>query len=195
MRRHTLRGILICATALFCLLCVILATQAKAYEGGRITTRRQDALHEAAEILRGAGFHNDSDALTALQRAWWEEQEKLDIVARVVMGEAGACPWLHQVAVAAVVVNRIASPLFPDTAREVVSAPMQYTTAYLRDFDSTSRQCYEAAKKAIDGESGVPADVVFQAEFVQGTGIWWTSEVDTGWYRSTTYFCRQEGAA
>jgi hypothetical protein len=108
----------------------------------------------------------------------------------VVQGEAGACPWLHQVAVAAVVVNRIHSPLFPDTAREVVAQPYQYTTLYLYGFEKTSRQCYEAAKKALDGESGVPEDVIWQAEFRQGKEVWWQSDVDTGWWRSTTYFCR-----
>ena len=67
---------------------------------------------------------------------------------------------------------------------------MQYTTAYLSGFEKTSRQCYEAAKKALGGESGVPEDVIWQAEFVQGKEVWWTSYVDTGWYSSTTYFCR-----
>ena len=97
---------------------------------------------------------------------------------------------MHQVAVAAVVVNRVKSPYFPDTVREVVAAPGQYTALYLMGFEKTSRQCYEAAKKALDGDSGVPEDVIWQAEFVQGTSVWWKSDIDTGWYRSTTYFCR-----
>ncbi len=174
----------------FIALCILMATPAAAYEGDRVTTRRQDALHEAAEILRDAGFHDDSDALIALRNAWWEEQEKLDIVARVVMGEAGNCPWMHQVAVAAVVVNRVNSPYFPNTVRDVVAAPAQYTTLYLTGFEQTTRQCYEAAKKALDGESGVPEDVIWQAEFIQGREVWWQSDVDTGWFKSTTYFCR-----
>jgi len=89
-----------------------------------------------------------------------------------------------------VVVNRVNDPRFPNTVREVVAAPLQYTTLYLWDFDKTSEQCYLAAKKALDGESGVPTDVIWQAEFVQGKEIWWVSEVNTGWYSSTTYFCR-----
>lgn len=169
---------------------ILLTTPAEAYEGERITTARQDALHEAAELLRAAGLREDDPAIRALSAEWWREQEALDIVARVVMGEAGACPWMHQVAVAAVVVNRVKSTYFPDTVREVVAAPGQYTTLYLTGFEQTSRQCYEAAKKALDGDSGVPEDVIWQAEFVQGTSVWWTSYVDTGWYRSTTYFCR-----
>lgn len=175
---------------MFIVLCVILASSAAAYDGSRITTARQDALHAAADLLRAAGLPDDDPAIKALSAEWWAEQEALDIVARVVMGEAGNCPWMHQVAVAAVVVNRVNSPYFPNTVREVVAAPGQYTTLYLTGFDQTSRQCYEAAKKALDGESGVPEDVIWQAEFRQGAEVWWISEVDTGWYKSTTYFCR-----
>lgn len=155
-----------------------------------IRTARQNALHEAADILRQAGFKEDSEPIKALQAAWAKEQEDLDIVARVVMGEAGNCPFDHQVAVACVVVNRVNSPLFPNSVREVVAAPRQYTTAYLSGFDKTTRICYEAAKIALDGTDDVPDDVIWQAEFIQGKEIWWISTVDTGWFRSTTYFCR-----
>ena len=188
--RYVIRGVIICMALILITVIIILATPARAYEGSRITTARQDALHEAAEILRAAGLSEDDPALVALSAEWWAEQEALDIVARVVQGEAGNCPWAHQLAVAAVVVNRVNSPYFPNTVREVVAAPAQYTTLYLTGFDQTSRQCYEAAKKALDGESGVPEDVIWQAEFIQGAEVWWRSEVDTGWYHSVTYFCR-----
>ena len=175
-----MRKVIICV-----ILIVVLSVPASA-----VWTGRQETLHEAAEILRMIGYSDDSEPVKALSAAWWMEKEALDIVARVVEGEAGGCPWEHQVAVAAVVVNRIRSPLFPDTAREVVAQRGQYTTAYLTGFERTSRQCYEAAKVALDGESGVPEDVIWQAEFIQGKEIWWISVVDTGWYKSTTYFCR-----
>lgn len=181
---------IICIVIIFAALCVVLASNVSAYEGSRITTARQDALHEAAELLRAAGLSDDDPAIKALSAEWWEEQESLDIVARVVMGEAGGCPWEHQVAVAAVVVNRVNSPYFADTVRDVVASPGQYTTLYLTGFDKTSRQCYEAAKTALDGTDDVPDDVIWQAEFPQGTEVWWRSEVDTGWWHSVTYFCR-----
>lgn len=181
-------AVLICI--LLIVLCILLATPAHAYDGDRITTARQAALHEAADILRGCGYAEDSDVIRALGAEWSKEQEALDIIARVVQGEAGACPVEHQIAVAAVVVNRINSDLFPGTAREVVAQPGQYTTLYLRGFDRTSRACYEAAKIALDGTDEVPDDVIWQAQFPQGAEVWWASYVDTGWWRSTTYFCR-----
>lgn len=188
--KDIVRGIIICMIVLLAALLIILAAPAAAYEGQRITTKRQDALHEAAELLRSCGLPDDDPAIMALSAEWWAEQEALDITARVVMGEAGGCPWEHQVAVAAVVVNRVNSPYFADTVREVVASPGQYTTLYLSGFDRASRQCYEAAKTALDGTDDVPDDVIWQAEFPQGTEIWWISRVNTGWYSSTTYFCR-----
>lgn len=189
--KYIARCIVICMIIIVLLLIVMLSTPAAAYDGEPIRTERQDYLHEVADMFRARGYAEDSDIILALQGLWAEEQDALDIVARVVQGEAGGCPWMHQIAVAAVVVNRINSPLFPNTAREVVAQPMQYTTLYLRGFDKTSRQCYEAAKKALDGESGVPEDVIFQSEYPNlGKEIWWVSEVDTGWYKSTTYFSR-----
>jgi hypothetical protein len=189
--KYIVAGGVVILALIFIVLCVAMATPAAAYDGERITTARQDALHEAADSLRLAGLAEDDPAIMALSAEWWAEQEALDIVARGVQGEAGACPWMHQVAVAAVVVNRVNSPYFPDTVREVVAAPGQYTTLYLSGFDKTSRQCYEAAKKALDGESGVPEDVIWQSEYPYlGTEIWLVSKVDTGWYKSTTYFNR-----
>lgn len=188
--KDILRGIVITMVILLIVLAVIMATPAGAYEGERITTARQDALHEAAELLRSCGLTDDDPAVQALSAEWWAEQESLDIVARVVMGEAGNCPWEHQLAVAAVVVNRVRSLYFADTVRDVVASPGQYTTLYLTGFEQTSRRCYEAAKKAMDGESGIPEDIIWQAEFPQGTEVWWISRVNTGWYASTTYFCR-----
>ena len=168
----------------------LLVSLAAGTDTAPIRTAKQDALHEAADTLRAVGYEDTDPEIAVLSRAWWAEQEALDIVARTVFGEAGGCTMEHQIAVAAVVVNRVNDPRFPSTVREVVAAPRQYTTAYLSGFDLSTQDCYEAAKIALDGESGVPEDVGWQANFPQGTEAWWISEVDTGWYRSTTYFCR-----
>lgn len=172
--------------------CVILATPAHAYDGERITTARQDSLHEAADILRGYGYAEDSEVIRAIQAEWRAEQEKLDIIAKVIDHEAPPawCDWEHSVAVGVVVLNRVASPLFPDTVREVVAAPGQYLRSYTYGFDDTSRVAYEAAAAALDGDHDVPEDCYWQDTNVQGKAIWKVYTVDTGWYRSTTYICR-----
>ena len=190
--KDILRGIVICMVILLIFLAIVMATPAGAYDGTRITTKRQDALHEAAEILRAAGFSDDSDAIRALSDAWWQEQEDLDILAKVVRYEADPayCEWEHSVAVAVVVLNRVSSPYFPNSVKEVVAAPGQYLPSYTYGFDGTPRRCYEVAAAALNGEHDVPADCFWQDNRVQGTAIWKAFHLDTGYFSSTTYICR-----
>lgn len=155
-----------------------------------VRTEKQMALHEAAEILRAAGYTDDSEPIRALSAAWWTEQQDLCIVAKVIEHEAGDCPWDHRVAVGAVVLNRVADPRFPMTVREVVVQPGQYLPSYTFGFERVRRSSFEAAAAAMDGRHDVPADVVWQANFPQGREAWWISYVNTGSYASTTYFCR-----
>lgn len=189
---NIVRTVAILLALILIIFCVILATPARAYEGDRITTARQEALHEAADILRSCGYAEDSDVIRAIQAEWRAEQEKLDIIAKVIDHEAPPewCEWEHSVAVGVVVLNRVASPLFPDTVREVVAAPGQYLKSYTYGFDDTSRVAYEAAKAALDGEHVVPEDCYWQDTHVQGATIWRAFTVDTGYFRSTTYICR-----
>lgn len=184
-------GVVILALILI-VLCVAMATPAAAYDGSRITTARQDALHDAADMLRAAGLPDDDPAIMALSAEWWSEQEALDILAKVVKNEANPehCEWEHSVAVAVVVLNRVASPYFPDTVRDVVAAPGQYLPAYTYGFEETPRLCYEVAKAAMDGDHDIPSDCYWQAEFQQGVRTWKIYRVNTGYYASTTYICR-----
>lgn len=189
---NIVRGIVICMVVLFVALCVILATPAGAYDGNPIWTKKQIALHEAAEILRAAGISDDAPTIKALSETWWQEQEDLNILAKVVAYEADPqwCEWEHSVAVAVVVLNRVASPYFPDTVKEVVAQPGQYLPAYTYGFEQTPRLCYEVAKAAMDGDHDVPSDCYWQDNTIQGKSIWKSFTVDTGYFRSTTYICR-----
>lgn len=189
--KYIVRGIIICLVVLFVAFCVMLATPAKAYEGERITTAKQDALHNAADILRSVGYSEDSEVIKALQAEWWREQEDLDIIAKVIQNEADPawCEWEHSVAVGAVVCNRVKSPHFPNMVKEVVAAPGQYLPAYTYGFDATPRLAYLAAKAALDGDHEVPEDAYWQDNTIQGKRIWKAFTVDTGYFRSTTYIC------
>ena len=193
MNHKSIEALLI---ALICMviivLCVLMATPASAYEGDRITTAKQDALHQAADMLRWEGYAEDSPEIRALSAAWWEEEEALNILAKVVAHEADPqwCEWEHSVAVAVVVLNRVASPYFPASVKEVVAAPGQYLEWYTHDFSETPRLCYEVAKAAMDGDHHVPSDCYWQDTTIQGVSIWKAFTLDTGWFRSTTYICR-----
>ena len=189
--KNELRGAVICMAVLLVMLLVILLTPAEAYEGEPVRTARQETLHAAADILRSYGYAEDSEAIMALGDAWRQEQENLDIIAKVIQHEADPawCEWEHSVAVGAVVCNRVKSEHFPNSVKEVVEAPGQYLPAYTRNFDGTSRLAYLAAKAALDGDHDVPEDAYWQDNKVQGKRIWRAFTVDTGWYKSTTYIC------
>ena len=92
-----------------------------------ITTNRQNYLHDLAEMARKFGESEDSPIIQTLQEEWWKEQESLQILAKTVCGEAAICTWEHQCAVACVVVNRVNDPRFPNTVKEVVGQPKQYS--------------------------------------------------------------------
>ena len=178
---------------IFIVLCVLMATPVGAdYDGARVTTARQDALHQAADILRAAGYAEDSTEIRTLSAAWWQQEEDLNIIAKTIQYEANPryCGWEHSVAVGVVVLNRVASPYFPATVREVVAAPGQYLQAYTWGFENISRLSYEAAKAAMDGDHDVPSDCYWQDTHIQGTSIWKAFVCDTGYFRSTTYICR-----
>ena len=171
-----------------------------------VRTVNQEYYHEIAEYARAHGFSEDSEIIQLCKQLWWEEQEKLDILAKVIAKEAGICPWLHRIAVGQVVMNRVASPDFPNTVKEVVGQKhewydsdgifhriYQYHPSYCSDFEGIDRQFYEDAKFILDGNAVntyVPDDIIWQAEFPQGTETWWISEINYQNFHSTTYFCR-----
>jgi N-acetylmuramoyl-L-alanine amidase len=79
-------------------------------------------------------------------------QAELDLLARVVHGEAAGEPFVGKVAVAAVVLNRVDSPLFPDTIAGVIYEPWQFSCVGNWLFNSTpSADSYNAARAALHG--------------------------------------------
>lgn len=154
-------------------------------------TKRMKAAHEIADAARGIGVTEDDPIITRLQAIWREDRNDLQMIAKTISGEAPYCPFDHQVAVGAVVLNRVNDPRFPDTVYGVLTQtnPMQYSFSYVYGFDGISEQCYKAAIAAMNGDHDVPANVVWQAEFFQGRGIWKASPVWTPYYSSVTYFC------
>lgn len=79
-------------------------------------------------------------------------QEDIDLIARTVHGEARGEPYIGQVAVAAVVLNRIESEKFPNTPSAVIFQPMAFTAVadgqiWLTPNESAKR----ATKDALNG--------------------------------------------
>lgn len=147
-------------------------------------------------VLPDVDPDSQSDAGADCTTAESPVNDDVAILATVVCFEAGGgCSDRHRDLTAMVVVNRVDSDQFPNTVYDVVTQPNQYLAGYA-DPDSYYRRtamqntelwetCCEIARRALNGEIDCPGNVLFQAEFVQGSGIYETH--DTSY--STTYFC------
>jgi len=85
-------------------------------------------------------------------RKYTLNKSEMDIMARVIHGEARGEPYKGQVAVGAVVMNRIRSDLFPDTIRGVVFQAGAFTAVSDGQYWLTpNATAYKAALDAVRG--------------------------------------------
>lgn len=121
--------------------------------------------------------------------------DDLFCLAAVIWQEAGAS-WISdrvQLMVGNVVLNHVANPAFPDTIRECITRPYAYgTMAWTGVKIPTANdpitkaaidRCYANAKKLLEGYRILPSNVIYQAGFVQGSGVYA--------YEGGMYFCYQ----
>ncbi|MFW5885415.1 MAG: cell wall hydrolase [Halanaerobium sp.] len=79
-------------------------------------------------------------------------KQELDLLARAIYGEARGEPYSGQVAVAAVVINRVLSPQFPDTFAEVIYQGGQFSAVSDGQINLTPNQnAFRAAREALNG--------------------------------------------
>lgn len=106
-------------------------------------------------------------------------EEDLFYLAAAVCREAGGESEEIQLLVANVIINRVNSSVYPDTIYEVLTQRRQYGTMW-RDgisfpdwaTEEVQEQCYSVARRILEGERFCPENVLFQAEFEQGSGIY-----------------------
>lgn len=101
--------------------------------------------------------------------------EDVDLLARLIHAEAGSetCSDDLQKYVGSVALNRVMSKYYPSTLREVVYQDGQYECVMNGHIDkpATEREI-RVAKWLYSVGSQLPREVVFQAEFIQGDGIY-----------------------
>lgn len=112
---------------------------------------------------------------------------ELSLLSRLIYSEAGS-DWLDEhwkMAVGEVVLNRMASPEFPDTMREVIDQRGQYSRAV--NYVLPNYASVIAAKKLLEGERVLenPA-VVFQSNARLGSGVFLELKDE---YLGSTYLC------
>ncbi len=80
------------------------------------------------------------------------KQEDIDLLARIIYAEARGEPYNGQVAVGAVILNRVEHPDFPDTIDGVIYQDGQFTSVTNGQFNLTPGiDAYNAAQDAING--------------------------------------------
>lgn len=176
----------------------------------------QDQAHQTAESLRKKGYSDSSAYVQAAKSTWNEAQkaiagyqklaqysdEDIRILTTTVFHEAGHTTEQLRQYVAQVVLNRVEDSRFPDTVKGVITQPSQYSTKYatveaanaIQATDSKNGTyyygiCEDSVKAAMMGQVEMPSNVLYQANFSQGKGVWKSVYFNSGWYASTSYFC------
>lgn len=101
-------------------------------------------------------------------------QNDIQLMAQAVYGEARGEPYEGQVAVAAVILNRIQSPIFPNTVSGVIFEPLAFTAVadgqFYMEPDETAR---EAVMDAINGwDPSGEAIYYFNPDTATSSWIW-----------------------
>lgn len=176
----------------------------------------QDQAHQTAESLRKKGYSDSSAYVQAAKSTWNEAQkaiagyqklaqysdEDIRILTTTVFHEAGHTTEQLRQYVAQGVLNRVEDSRFPDTVKGVITQPGQYSTKYatveaanaIQATDSKNGTyyygiCEDSVKAAMMGQVEMPSNVLYQANFSQGKGVWKSVYFNSGWYASTSYFC------
>ena len=176
----------------------------------------QYQAHQTAESLRKKGYSDSSAYVQAAKSTWNEAQkaiagyqklaqysdEDIRILTTTVFHEAGHTTEQLRQYVAQVVLNRVEDSRFPDTVKGVITQPGQYSTKYatveaanaIQATDSKNGTyyygiCEDSVKAAMMGQVEMPSNVLYQANFSQGMGVWKSVYFNSGWYASTSYFC------
>lgn len=113
--------------------------------------QRQNGLTTDGQVGQKTAAAMGISLSGAISAALYQESE-LSLLARLVSGEARGEPYIGQVAVAAVVLNRVRDDAFPDTISGVIFQPGAFDAVWDGQFDLTpTASCIRAARDAING--------------------------------------------
>lgn len=95
------------------------------------------------------------------------------LLAHLLCGEVQTGSLETQIAVGSVVLNRVADRSYPDTLRGVIYQRGQYACTWDGNFDRTpTERNWAVARYLLENGSQIPANVVYQAQFRQGHGVY-----------------------
>ena len=134
------------------------------------TYTKQPEIVIPPQIVYGATVETEAETET---EAPSYSEEDLYLLSHVICGECNNCDWKMKTWVGSVVLNRVADPRFPSTLQEVIfqNNPLQYSCTVDGNFyKEPNEETIDAAKYLLENGSVLPENVIFQAEFKQGTG-------------------------
>lgn len=114
------------------------------------------------------------------EKTWTElkkvsvNQAELDMLAKIIHAEARGEPYKGQVAVGAVVMNRLESPSFPDTIKGVIEQPRAFTAVDDGQYKlKPNETAYRAALEAVRGNDPTNGALYyFNPETATSEWIW-----------------------
>ena len=181
----------------FCLFCVLVCLATMVYTvGGKETPPTDENVCE--ETCEPAVVVIEAEEQVEIRQEAAEAPVRDDdlgpdlmLLAKVITCEMG-CEWIgaeQKYNVGSVVLNRVADPRFPGNIYDVVWQPGQYAcaTSGALFMAQPSEEVIAIARDLLENGSRLPADVVWQAEFKQGNGVYamYRDEV----LGTTTYYC------
>ena len=158
--------------------------QADAYEQ-EVQQAQQEAAAAQAEYAAIKAQYEEELRLAKLARqsAWrnisevtFEEGDRY-LLANLIYCEAGGEPYEGQVAVGAVVINRLLSSRYPDTVTGVIYQRKQFSPVQLGMLanalavNKATPSCYRAADEAMSGDTNVGTCLYFRTPIPGLTGI------------------------
>ena len=153
---------------------------------GAFLLKPQEA--EAKEYrVRGAGVtaHMNATLHNALQdmpELKLTNEEEISLLARLITAETGGTDEYLSYLTGSVVINRMNNPSFPSTVFGVIYQQGQYECTWNGHiYRPYTDLAWEIAEELLTYGTTIPENCLFQAEFVQGNGVY--QKV------GNTYFC------
>lgn len=111
--------------------------------------------------LAGAGVETETEQKYT--------DEDFYVLSHIISAEAGNCQEEMMIGVGSVVLNRVADDRFPDTIKEVVFDPGQYSPTWNGTYyNEPTEEAVEVAEMLLEEGSQYPADVIWQSNEILG---------------------------
>ncbi|MBK3497264.1 spore cortex-lytic enzyme [Viridibacillus sp. YIM B01967] len=150
-------------------------------KGNRFTHYGGVALEEQVKKGTGTGTGTGSGTQTNTQLPTKYSDQDLKLMANAVYGESRGEPYEGQVAVAAVILNRLDSPEFPNTISEIIFQPRAFTAvADGQIWLTPNKRAMEAVIDAMNGwDPSENALYYFNPDTATSGWIWTRKQIKT----------------